>query len=512
MKRFAGVPSRQDDSRPWRAMLHEDVSAVPAVCGSVGTQPGAARFDRSPMNQALSCLVLIIALAVGCTRENAAFCCIDPADCAAQGVQEASRPCRDGLSCVENKCVASTCAASGCASTAPICEVATDTCVGCTDSTDCMRFPSTDVCDVTSGSCVECVSAMDCDAGKPICDGMVCRTCKLDSECPSGACADDGTCVTEANVVYLSPTGTDVIPCSKTQPCVDLQFAVRQANNARNHLVFAPGSYTQASPGRLTLGPPSTSASSLSLHGGGATVSGGNSDGGIFLSVPTMVRDLTFSVTSDPPSTLLTIAAPASFDQVAVNGPVAIQVTSQLTARRLTIRASQIGIVNAGVLTLDQATIQGGVTALESTSGSIAISNVLISRTSGTGIRASNTSGTISFSTIVDTGAATTTEVPGLSCGTGGLSVRSSIVWAPTTTSRPVVDGSCTFSSSIVGPVGVVGAMAADPLFADPLNSDYHLSGGSPARDGVDSGPSVDFEGDQRPRGTAFDIGADEAL
>ncbi len=464
-----------------------------------------------PMKRALCCLFLLLVVATGCTRENAAFCCIDPADCAARGVDDASRLCTGGLSCVENKCVAPTCAASGCASSAPICEITTDTCVGCMAAADCIRFPSTDVCDVTSGSCVECVSTTDCDAAKPVCDQSACRGCSVDSECPSGACADDGSCVLEANSIYLSPTGADVLPCSKTQPCVDPRFAVRQANNSRNHIVFAPGNYMLAFAGGLNFGPPTNSASSLSLHGGGAVLSGGNADGGFLLSVPMTVRDLTFSVTNDPPASLLTITAPSTLDNVAVNGQVAIRVNSQLTARRTTIRALQIGIVNAGVVTLDQSTIEGGVTALESTSGSIALTNVLISRTSGTAIRASNTSGSIDFSTIVDTGLATTTEVPGVSCGASGLNFRSSIIWAPTTTNRAVVDGFCTFTSSFVGPVGVVGATAADPLFADPLNSNYHLSGGSPARDAVESGPPFDFEGDMRPRGARFDIGADEA-
>ena len=53
--------------------------------------------------------------------------------------------------------------------------------------------------------------------------------------------------------------------------------------------------------------------------------------------------------------------------------------------------------------------------------------------------------------------------------------------------------------------------MNVDPRFVDPVVRDYHLSAGSPARDAVNAGPATDFEGDPRPRGSRFDLGADEA-
>jgi hypothetical protein len=46
----------------------------------------------------------------------------------------------------------------------------------------------------------------------------------------------------------------------------------------------------------------------------------------------------------------------------------------------------------------------------------------------------------------------------------------------------------------------------------NPANNDFHLGPNSPARDAVDAGPTLDFEGDPRPRGDRFDLGADEAL
>jgi uncharacterized repeat protein (TIGR01451 family) len=51
-----------------------------------------------------------------------------------------------------------------------------------------------------------------------------------------------------------------------------------------------------------------------------------------------------------------------------------------------------------------------------------------------------------------------------------------------------------------------------DPRFVDPASGDYHLAAGSPAIDaGTPNGaPALDIDGDARPQGDGYDIGADE--
>ncbi len=50
-----------------------------------------------------------------------------------------------------------------------------------------------------------------------------------------------------------------------------------------------------------------------------------------------------------------------------------------------------------------------------------------------------------------------------------------------------------------------------DPSFIDPANGDYHLNPDSIAIDaGIDAGVTTDIDGDTRPFGAGFDIGADE--
>jgi hypothetical protein len=66
-------------------------------------------------------------------------------------------------------------------------------------------------------------------------------------------------------------------------------------------------------------------------------------------------------------------------------------------------------------------------------------------------------------------------------------------------------------SQSISSTVWVWNEHNGDPLFVDPDGGDYHISEGSAAHDvGVPSGVTRDLDGERRPMGQGWDLGADE--
>ncbi len=68
--------------------------------------------------------------------------------------------------------------------------------------------------------------------------------------------------------------------------------------------------------------------------------------------------------------------------------------------------------------------------------------------------------------------------------------------------------------SDIQGGYMGTGNIAKDPMFESPATGDFHIIRGSPCIDkGTSNGaPNTDFEGDPRPQGTGYDIGADEYI
>ena len=61
------------------------------------------------------------------------------------------------------------------------------------------------------------------------------------------------------------------------------------------------------------------------------------------------------------------------------------------------------------------------------------------------------------------------------------------------------------------GGVGHTNDRSGDPAFVNPAAWDYHIGSGSAALDmGVNAGVTDDIDGDARPQGSGYDIGADE--
>lgn len=463
--------------------------------------PARWRMKLSERIAGVALLVLVTGSA--CSRPNAAFCCLTEEDCAATGVGEI-RECAPGLSCVDNQCQVSTCSTEGCAAAAPVCDTTTDVCTGCSDSGDCTRFGEIIVCDPATGACVQCVVDADCDPATPVCDANSCRGCQLDSECPSGACSDNGSCIAELDTIYVSPTGANIAPCDRTAPCRSIAFAAAQASAARNHLVMAPGTYLE----RPTLDTINVPAPSITIHGSGATLTDTLSETMLSVNLPTHIRDLTLVSNF---GTALSMQR-GTLRRVQIRGFFGINAMGPVDARQVTIESTaNVGInLSAGAsLTLDGGIISGGTSAIRSDQNvTVDVTNTMIFDCSNVAIDlSSTTAGTIQFVTVANTGSSSTTA-SALLCNSANVAVASSIFWTPNTIRAPIMGG-CVLSNTIAGPTGVSGAMNVDPRFANP-SSDFHLAPNSPAKDMANSGPSSDFEGDQRPSGSSFDLGADE--
>ncbi len=88
------------------------------------------------------------------------------------------------------------------------------------------------------------------------------------------------------------------------------------------------------------------------------------------------------------------------------------------------------------------------------------------------------------------------------------IAVAADVPAGNVTVDHNLIDGYRGYEDEVYGEDYVEG----DPQFVNPAHGDFHLQPGSPA---VDAGsaadaPSVDLDGDPRPGGTGYDIGADE--
>ncbi len=475
---------------------------------------------------------------VGCTTvPNPEFCCLSEADCAAFGVNEI-RSCGAGRMCDEHRCIRANCSADtdcspehpvcsdglcvdcdekhACSATEPVCDLSTKTCEICSDHTDCGPRPEAPYCD--GSACVQCLSSAECDVATPFCDGGTCRACERDSECETHACGMDGRCVPEDQIVWVSSaSGIDVGTCTRAAPCFDLAYALTQLNG-RLHVVLEPGVY-----GTLA----SLYEEGLVVHGNGAIVTHPittSTSPTLRIGRPMTIRDVTMSATGTGVTAMDVYADGVVLESVTFAGNAKrLRISNANPGLKASVIAKNVRIINSidtraievasnGELTIDGGEIAGGTIGIQGEPGSkVHLKNVMIWGTSQRALELASTVGELEFSTIADAGAATQAAPCAVTCNSN-LRVTSSIIWQPSCAIGAAdAAGPCTFRSSIVSNGPAPGISNVDPAFVNPAVRDYHLQPSSPAKDAVDTGPAADFEGDPRPRGARFDIGADEA-
>jgi hypothetical protein len=474
-------------------------------------------LDTIDADETSGLVLMTISWAVACKAPNEAFCCITAQDCQANGV-DGLRPCDPGLACKQNTCVAPSCSSEGCSAAAPICDTVTDECTGCSDSSECSRFSEENVCDSTTGACVECLVDTECEADKPVCDAAACRGCELDTECASGACAADGTCAPENSVVYVDPTGTDTGECSRATPCKSINFAIGKTSTSKPHVVLASATYTTPP---LIINSTTTPATELTIHGGGATITCMSSGGGepmFGFGIPATLKDATLEYDGGIGHTVST-GAPCVLERITVRPVGSSQggfLRSLATVSDYRFETSVgpssgtgISLGSGANLTLSRAVIRGGrweVRCIDDHQGNecACIEYDRHGHLARYGLR--------QFRPDLRDGCEHRNGGHCYSRDQLSAHVLAEDHWTPLMpgSTVPPISSGCSVASTIAGPIGVIGGENTDPRFVKAAGGDFHIGDNSPAIDRVDLGPDHDFEGDPRPNGARWDLGADE--
>jgi hypothetical protein len=259
----------------------------------------------------------------------------------------------------------------------------------------------------------------------------------------------------------------------------------------------------------------STLVSQLFIHGNGSVIRTTSEVSAIRSEIDVVIRDLeivsssrALSVSTTGRIVLERLKIRGGSGGINASGDVLMRdVSIEVSGYAITLSSFSRLTLNRGIIRNPYVGISGGL------SSTVDISNLLIFGATDVAFSLGDSAGgTVSFTTIADSGTDSGSGPRAFRCPPFGLIVRSSIIWAPGTVARPAIDGGCTLVSSIVGPTVVPGATNVDPRFLDAVGRNYRLSVESPARDMVGTGPATDFEGDPRPQGARFDIGADEGL
>lgn len=506
--------------------------ALLSACGSVAK----LMMKNMRVGWFFGCLVVVGAMlsasglvgaGAGCTKQNPNVCCISELDCAAVGIP-ADSSCQSGFACTNHECIEASCGvdadctdpaaafcggglcrectASGqCPASAAVCNLTTYGCERCLADADCSSFAATPHC-AANGACAECVTSLDCGANEPVCgtDGS-CRTCEHDTECASGACDANGSCVVASSVIYISPTGIDAGGCVQSQPCLTPGFAVALVSPARFHIAMAPGQYT----GQLV---GSAAAPRISVHGNGATIKHTATQNTPTINVDrnkVFVRDLTIEATNMAYG--FECKNNGEVDLRAVNY-ASSGIGSGATACKVSWQDSKTLFIFVG--TNSQLTLRRmrfidsrAVSAFDS---AVTIENVEVLRASDYPFLFERTQGSVSYVTVAD-------SAPGhggFNCNASPVQITNSIIWVPNVgnfSDRPILGNCVASGQNLIGPLTPATPTSGDPLFVDMANGDLHLMPTSLGVDKADTGPATDALGAARPLGAKFDLGAFES-
>ena len=378
-------------------------------------------------------------------------------------------------------------------------------------------------------------NSMCTGATAPICDttSHTCRGCTADAECmfEPGVCVEyTGTCVADANTIFLSPapTGVDAGTCTRAAPCATFAYAMTQVTATARTIRVGDGSYTEAVDVPATVGTaqvvisgedknpatPSITATAnpiLTFEAGtdvlleGVTATSGPSDG-VRIAGGTAVLSHVVSNAN----------ALAGVNFQGSSTSVVTIVDSQLLGHTLSGLFTMQGAVDLE-RTVVRGNLNGGV---HTRNGPITIINCIIAKNGGTGtttggVRLDNLTvgGVIQYDTIAYNTAGGTTNSPGIQCGSA-LGITNMILADNGAAGTAQYSGGIAPSHSLFegGPTPQgMGNKTGNPAFKDIANGDFHITPGSMAIDqAAGTNVDIDIDGEHRPNGSGPDMGADE--